>query len=57
MVGAISSPPSSLTIWAPACSSRTALSNAACGLAWYEPNGMSATMNARCEPRVTALVW
>ena len=43
VVSAIASPPSSLTICAPAASKAAALRKASCGLSWKLPKGMSAT--------------
>jgi hypothetical protein len=57
-VGAIDTPPSSLTADAPASArNRPALRTASFGETWKVRNGMSAITSARALPRATAAVW
>ena len=56
VVSAITAPPSSFTICAPAAISWADAANACSGLCWYAPNGKSATIMAFELPRATAAV-
>ena len=53
VVFAITAPPSSFTIWAPADMRRAALWKATSLDCWKLPKGMSAMMSARFAPRAT----
>jgi hypothetical protein len=57
VVFAITAPPSSFTICAPAAIMRAQFLKAAAGVPWKLPNGMSAMTSARCDPLATQFTW